>query len=241
MDSNSFNEHLMEFGLTRQEAGIYECLLCEGKVTGYEVAKILGISRSNAYNSLASMTEKGASYLVEEGSTKKYVPVPLEEFCKNYIRRLEESKRWLVEHKPSEKTHTEGYVTIEGARNILDMLRNLLMKAEERVYISCTRNYLLLLVEEVEQLISAHKKVVIITDQAVNFKNAKVYIGEPRGMQIGIITDSKYVLTGEYGEGSMNTCLYSGQKNFVELYKRSLSNEIKLLAIQEKESKQEEE
>lgn len=237
MDSNSFNEHLMEFGLTRQEAGIYECLLCEGKVTGYEVAKILGISRSNAYNSLASMTEKGASYLVEEGSTKKYVPVPLEEFCKNYIRRLEESKRWLVEHKPSEKTHTEGYVTIEGARNILDMLRNLLMKAEERVYISCTRNYLLLLVEEVEQLISAHKKVVIITDQAVNFKNAKVYIGEPRGMQIGIITDSKYVLTGEYGEGSMNTCLYSGQKNFVELYKRSLSNEIKLLAIQEKEGK----
>ncbi|MGN1167667.1 MAG: TrmB family transcriptional regulator [Lachnospiraceae bacterium] len=237
MDSNSFSEHLMEFGLTRQEAGIYECLLCEGKVTGYEVAKILGISRSNAYNSLASMTEKGASYLVEEGTTKKYVPVPLEEFCKNYIRRLEESKRWLVEHKPSEKTHTEGYVTIEGARNILDMLRNLLMKAEERVYISCTRNYLLLLVEEVEQLISAHKKVVIITDQAVNFKNAKVYIGEPRGMQIGIITDSKYVLTGEYGEGSMNTCLYSGQKNFVELYKRSLSNEIKLLAIQEKEGK----
>lgn len=239
MDSNSFSEHLMEFGLTRQEAGIYECLLCEGKVTGYEVAKILGISRSNAYNSLASMTEKGASYLVEEGSTKKYVPVPLEEFCKNYIRRLEESKRWLVEHKPSEKTHTEGYVTIEGARNILNMLKNLLTKAEERVYISCTRNYLLLLVEEVEQLISAHKKVVIITDQAVNFKNAKVYIGEPRGMQIGIITDSKYVLTGEYGEGSMNTCLYSGQKNFVELYKRSLSNEIKLLAIQESQQAEE--
>ena len=239
MDSNSFSEHLMEFGLTRQEAGIYECLLCEGKVTGYEVAKILGISRSNAYNSLASMTEKGASYLVEEGSTKKYVPVPLEEFCKNYIRRLEESKRWLVEHKPSEKTHTEGYVTIEGARNILNMLKNLLTKAEERVYISCTRNYLLLLVEEVEQLISAHKKVVIITDQAVNFKNAKVYIGEPRGMQIGIITDSKYVLAGEYGEGSMNTCLYSGQKNFVELYKRSLSNEIKLLAIQESQHAEE--
>lgn len=235
MENNSFSEYLMEFGLTRQEAVIYECLLCEGKVTGYEVAKLIGISRSNAYNSLASMTEKGASYLVEEGTTKKYVPVPLEEFCKNYIRRLEESKRWLVEHKPSEKTHTEGYVTIEGARNILDMLRNLLMKAEERVYISCTRNYLLLLVKEVEQLIAAHKKVVIITDQAVHFQNAKVYIGEPRGMQIGIITDSKYVLTGEYGEGSINTCLYSGQKNFVELYKRSLSNEIKLLAIQEKE------
>ena len=52
-------------------------------------------------------------------------------------------------------------------------------------------------------------------------------------MQIGINADTKYVLTGEYGEGSMNTCLYSGQKNFVELYKTALANEIKLLSIRE--------
>ena len=92
MEDKSYIERLMEFGLTRQEAGIYGCLISEGKTTGYEVAKQLGISRSNAYNSLASMTEKGAAYLVEEGTTKKYVPVPLDEFCKNRIRRLEESR-----------------------------------------------------------------------------------------------------------------------------------------------------
>ena len=28
----------------------------------------------------------------------------------------------------------------------------------------------------------------------------------------------------------MNTCLYSGQKNFVNLYKRALANEIKLIS-----------
>ena len=52
-------------------------------------------------------------------------------------------------------------------------------------------------------------------------------------MQVGVIADSKYVLTGEYGEGSMNTCLYSVQKNLVELYKTALANEIKLLSIRE--------
>ena len=237
MLSNTFIERLMEFGLTRQEAGIYQCLLGEGKTTGYEVAKQLGISRSNAYNSLASMTEKGAAYLVEEGTTKKYVPVPLDEFCKNHIRRLQESKRWLYNHMPTEKDHVEGYITIEGADRILDKIRNLIDMAEERVYISCTRNYLLLFIGEIEKLIARHKKVVIITDQPANFENVKVYLGTARGMQIGIITDSRYVLTGEYGEGSLNTCLYSGQKNFVELYKRALSNEIKLLAMQE-ENKQ---
>ena len=103
MEHTSFVERLMDFGLTRQEAGIYECLLREGKTTGYEVAKQLGISRSNAYNSLASMTEKGAAYLVEEGTTKKYVPVVLDEFCKNRIRHMEENKKWLCKHRPLEK------------------------------------------------------------------------------------------------------------------------------------------
>lgn len=233
MEKTSFVESLMEFGLTRQEASIYQCLLSEGKVTGYEVSKITGISRSNVYNSLANMTEKGAAYLVEEGNTRKYVPVPVEEFCKNRIRRMEEAKHWLAGHVPSEKTHVEGYITIEGARNILDKIKNILNKVEERVYISCTRNYLLLLVREMEELRRANKKLVIITDHPVSFDGAKVYVGGPRGMQIGIIADSKYVLTGEYGEGSMNTCLYSGQKNFVELYKRALSNEIKLVSLQE--------
>ncbi len=233
MEGKTFTERLMEFGLTRQEAGIYGCLLGEGKTTGYEAAKQLGISRSNAYNSLASMTEKGAACLVEEGTTRKYAPVPLDEFCKNRIRRLEESKRWLIGHMPAEKTYVDGYITIEGAEHILDKIRNLLLKTEERVYISCASNYLLLFIHEVEKLIKERKRVVVITDQPVNFGNAKVYVGASRGMQIGIISDSKYVLTGEYGEGSINTCLYSGQKNFVELYKRALANEIKLFAMQE--------
>ena len=113
------------------------------------------------------MTEKGATYLVEEGNTRKYVPVPVEEFCKNRIRRMEEARQWLKIHVPSEKTHVEGYITIEGARNILDKMRNLLDKVEQRVYISCTRNYLLLLVRELEELKRAGKKVVIVTDQPV--------------------------------------------------------------------------
>ncbi len=238
MESNAFTGRLTQFGLTRQEAAIYECLLCEGKITGYEVAKLLGISRSNAYGSLASMTEKGAAYLAEEGTTKKYIPVPLEEFCKNCIRKLEETKSWLAANKPSEKSHAEGYVTIEGAGNILNMARNLLARVEQRVYITCTRNCLLLFLNEIELLIKAGKKVVIITDQAVRYINAKIYLGGPREMEIGIIIDSKYVMTGEYGEGSINTCLYSGQKNFVELYKRMLANEIKLLAIQEEREDQ---
>ena len=98
MEKVTFTERLMEFGLTRQEATIYQCLLGEGKMSGYEVAKQTGISRSNAYNSLASMTEKGAAHLAEEGHTRKYVSVTVEEFCKNRLRLMEEPRPWPKIH-----------------------------------------------------------------------------------------------------------------------------------------------
>ena len=46
-------ELLMSFGLTRQEARVYVLLLGEGALSGYEAAKRLGLSRSNAYAALA--------------------------------------------------------------------------------------------------------------------------------------------------------------------------------------------
>ena len=39
MDKHQFTEYLLSFGLTRQEAGVYEKLLLNGKQTGYEAAK----------------------------------------------------------------------------------------------------------------------------------------------------------------------------------------------------------
>ena len=83
--------------------------------------------------------------------------------------------------------------------------------------------------KELKVLIEKGKKVVIITDAEICFQEATVYVSENRGVQIGLIVDSRYALTGEFGEGSMNTCLYSGQKNFAALYKNALANEIKLI------------
>ena len=50
MDEMSYIEKLMVFGLTRQEASIYLCLYRNGTLTGYEAAKLTGISRSNVFN-----------------------------------------------------------------------------------------------------------------------------------------------------------------------------------------------
>ena len=99
MDEMSFIEKLMVFGLTRQEASIYLCLYRNGILTGYEAAKLTGISRSNVYNALAGLAEKGAAYLLE-GNSSKYMAVPVEEFCDNKLRMMENTKKWLKENMP---------------------------------------------------------------------------------------------------------------------------------------------
>ena len=131
MEKNQFSDYLQHFGLTRQEASVYLMLLLKGKQTGYEIAKETGISRSNAYGALAALVEKGAAYLQEE-SAKKYIPVSLDEFCGNYLQRIQNERNWLLEHLPRQQVEEEGYITIEGKRNIQDKIRNLLKNTKKQ-------------------------------------------------------------------------------------------------------------
>lgn len=234
MDENKAIEYLMHFGLSRQEATVYLRLLEGGKQTGYEIARDTGISRSNVYASLAALVEKGAAYLVEEDA-KRYIPVSTQEYCGNRIRRMEEEQKWLNVNLPDEKKEEDGYITIDGREHISDKIHNLLSSVEERVYLSCSGVCLEQLKDQLKELTQKGKKVVLVTDHPFDLPNAIIYVTREKGNQIGLITDSKYVLSGEYGQDSMNTCVYSGQRNFVTLFKTALANEIELIKIREGE------
>ena len=162
-EEDRFIRYLTDFGLSRQEALVYRELLSGGKQSGYEIAKAAGISRSNAYTSLAALVEKGAAYLVEE-SAKRYIPVRLEEFCGNRLRRMEGEMAWLSANLPSETESEDGYITVEGEENIRNKMLNLLERAEERVYLSGSTSCLEEVRPQMEALLSEGKKVVLVTD-----------------------------------------------------------------------------
>ena len=235
MQQSELIEKIMNFGLTRQEASIYHYLVISGESTGYEVAKELGISRSNAYNSLASMVDKGAAYL-QSGTTSKYLAVSVKEFCGNKIRNLQNDQKDLEENLKG-KDEIEGYVTIFGCQNIQDKIANMLGNVEQRVYISISKEKLALFQTTLLQLIAQKKKVVIITDSSPGLEDCNIYLSDRLlENQIRLIVDSKYVLTGDFGEQKDDTCLYSGQKNFVNLFKEAMRNEIELIKLRSGEN-----
>ncbi|HIX66877.1 MAG TPA: TrmB family transcriptional regulator [Candidatus Anaerostipes excrementavium] len=221
-------ERLMEFGLTRHEASLYILLVLEGSLNGYEAAKRSSISRSNAYNALAGLVEKGAAYMQEE-DTVRYTPVPVEEFCSGKIRHMEKKKKELMEQLPEKRKDDGGYLTIKGEEHICDKIIEMLIRAKERAYVSIYNERLEGFREYLEQMVAEDKKVVIITNEPFDLPGATVYLTECRKEQIRLITDSNDVLTGEITNQYDATCLYSSNSNLVEVFKDALANEIQLL------------
>lgn len=227
MEKQDFIETLIEFGLTRQEAILYQALLYHGSMTGYEIAKETGISRSNAYASLNGLTEKGAAYLIE-GEATKYTPVEIKKFTENRLAALQRGAEYLEKNAPQQQEKETGYITIMGAENIYNKIRQMLKETELRLYVMAPSAILKDFNDELTALVQEGKKIVILSD-VYKLKGAKVYSANPENGQIRLITDSSYVLTGELTGSKHDTCLFSGQSNLVTVMKEALKNKITLL------------
>lgn len=226
-------ERLMEFDLTRQEASVYLLLYSNPNVTGYEIAKLAGISRSNAYAALSSLTDKGAARLLE-GMPSRYAPVPADEFCGNRIKHMEQSMKYISDNMPGESDPaSEGYLTVQGDTNIIDTARNMLKRAGLRVYISASESVIGYFRDDLKELIDKGRKVVILTTPAFTLPGAIIYHTDKPGRQLRLITDSHRVLTGDLDNGRESTCLLSGKRNLVDVFKESLQNEIRLIELKE--------
>ena len=229
MQNLQFIDNLTAFGLTRQEAAIYTTLLSHGDMTGYEVSKETGISRSNVYAALSNLVDKGASYLLQGDSTK-YRPVDVQTFTRNVLTALQEKAAFIQTHAPEKLAQTDGYITIIGTRNIQNKLLDMIKETRIRLYISASARIVDAYEEELGELINQGKKIVIMTDSNYNLDGAIVYHTDPEPGQLRVIIDSSYVLTGELTGSDDDSCLYSGQKNLVTFMKEALKNKIVLLS-----------
>ena len=122
----------------------------------------------------------------------------------------------------------------------------MLSSTELRLYIMANSQLISEYSSLLYDLYKAGKKIIILTDKGILEDDncallrdleadSAVYITESPKQQLRLITDSKYVLTGELSDSNSNsnsdnnTCLYSGQENLVTIMKEALSNKITLL------------
>lgn len=215
-------------GFTGQEALIYITLCQHGELSGYEVAKIAGISRSNAYSALTSLVEKGGAFSIEE-KTKKYIATPKKELLHNLKRSFESNMEFLDNHLDFEPLTYEPYITISGTSNILNKVKNMIEFASNRIYISACMEDLDLLKDELEKAVNKGLKVVLICDECADVPHTLSYHAHCEIDSLKIIVDTEEVLTGRLDAKEQS--LYSKNKTLVHFIREALINEIELIKI----------
>ena len=228
----NLNACLAKLGLTNNEATLYQTLAAHGEMTGYECAKLTGISRSNVYIALAGLCEKGAAFVVD-GAAQKYSPAPVREFCANKRRELDAAAEFLVEHMPSPVASSDAYITINGSAAIFDKMKNMIAACAERIYISAQSDILEKVSRELGMVLAQGLKVVVMTDRKISLSGAIMYEMARSEGQIRLIVDSRFALTGDISENIPCSCLFSSSDTLVTLFKDAMRNEIKLIELGE--------
>lgn len=223
---------LMQAGFTKHESVLYVTLCREGELTGYEASKQTGIPRSNAYLGLAGLADKGGANRIN-GETAKYSAVDTNELVENLKRKFSQVIKTIEEEIPQVNKSKDNFVTIKGKEQILNKMKNLINQAQQRVYISISREQLEYILEELKGARDRGLKVVIITSENVQFEDMTCYMGQKQYGSVRLITDSENVLTGQLND-SNSTSLFSMNHNLVDVIKDSLTNEIKLINIENK-------
>ena len=222
---------LKNIGFTQQEALIYITLSQNGESSGYEVAKLTSISRSNAYAALSSLTEKGGASIIDS-STIKYIATTKDELLVNTKRKFDENMEFLKENLPSSKISKDPYITISKYENIINKVKNMINFSKSRIYICANGDDITLFEDELFNATKRGLKVVIISPKEVDFDC--IYYPSNAKHSIKLIVDTEEVISGQLEPISESQCLYSKNQTLVNLIKESFTNEIQLIEIKEK-------
>jgi Predicted transcriptional regulators len=223
-------EAFLKAGFTKHESILYLTLCREGEISGYEAAKLTGISRSNVYLALAGLVEKGGACRID-GTTVKYLAVPVTELVQNIRRQIDEALTFIAKNVPLRDEPLEPFITITGSSQIINKMKNIISGASERLYLSCSQAELSLVEDEIIMARDKGLKIVLITTPLYDIPGTTIYYHEKTPGQIRLIADTSYILTGQLSASAESTCLYSRNKNLVQLIKDSLTNEIKLITM----------
>ena len=213
---------LKNLGFTQQEATIYIKLATANSMTGYEAAKSSGISRSNAYASLSNLVDKGYAYTMD-GNPVHYVAVSKEDLIANAKRDFSKTIDTITDKLITVPVTNKPYITVSGQDAILDKLKNIILQADQRIYVSVNSDILNTIEEELIIACEKGLKVVVLSSEDISC-GEHIYYPTDRNASIKLIADTKEILAG-----TLIQSLYSKNETLVKIIRESIIDEITLI------------
>lgn len=130
-------EDLNKLNFTRLEAQIYLTLMEEGELSGYQIAKKIGVARSSVYPALEGMLNKGYVLLLPEETQiyRAQNPSALISRLKSEFLSSADSAEKQLQNLYQEKCE-EKFTNIKGFDNVVAKAKELMLSAKKEIYMN---------------------------------------------------------------------------------------------------------
>ncbi|WP_342564072.1 helix-turn-helix domain-containing protein [Paenibacillus sp. FSL R7-0345] len=231
--------HLRNLGFTEMESKIMVELATKGEASGYEVAKQLGVSRSNVYAALQRLTQQG--YVrCGEGEPARYSVLDPEELATMISGRVQASLAFVESEMPRGGPVSPSFYNVEGDRNMLGALTRQLNLAQKEIVVDVWREEASLLRSELEQAERRGVKLLWAFDggnaAAAPYPVWPPLGGKPRrsgGRKFSFVIDRSWCMLGMRYEDGTAQAVVTEHEVLVELLLNHFSQEMVLFELEE--------
>ncbi|MDR6883649.1 helix-turn-helix domain-containing protein [Bacillus sp. 3255] len=233
-------QHLKNLGFTDLEAKCLHVLAECGTQTGYEIAKQLGVSRSNVYSALQKLAEKGA-VLTSHGEPTHYQSVPIGEIGERIEAELQASIRYVKEHMPKQDAHRSEYYSLEGDAKVMERIRKELRKAKEEVLCDLWAQEAQLLKEELRKVPEQGVRLLVssvgdtpLPGSVPQFPHKRdAAWNERKGRKFTLLIDRKLAIVGTRGGDEQTLAMLTEHPAMVELLLNSFWHDVVIHELQQ--------
>lgn len=235
--------HLRNLGFTEMEAKIMVELAGKGPSSGYEVAKGLGVSRSNVYATLQRLSQHG--FLQRSaGEPVRYSMLKTEELTRMISGQMKESISFIETRMPRVEPDQQPFYNVEGDRNVMETLARELERAQQEIVVDVWREEAALMRSELEQAEERGVKLLwscIGADVGMNrllpFPAWEQGLEEgsevQKGRKFSFVIDRRWCILGMRGEDCATQALVTEHPVMVELLLHHFTQELVLYELEQ--------
>ncbi|MDM5280093.1 helix-turn-helix domain-containing protein [Paenibacillus silvae] len=197
--------HLRHLGFTEMESKIMVELARQGSASGYEVAKRLGVSRSNVYATLQRLEQRGF-LRCSPGEPAKYSMLKPEEMTRMISDQMHTSLAYVERSMPQSEPEKPVFYNVEGDKNVFENLSRELAAAQHEIVVDVWREEAELLREDLQRAESRGVRLLWsceggegMLDQPLPLPGLPIS-GAGTGRKFSLVVDRRWCMLGMRGE-----------------------------------------
>lgn len=231
-------ELLKRIGLSDLESRCYLALHEESKLSGYEVAKRVSVSRTNVYAALRSLIDKGACRMIE-GDPVRYDAVPIQQLVGQLRLEFEQAADRLIQQLRTPPKAAPSFYSWEGGDALEQAARRMTANARESILVDTGSEDLPRLEESLVYAENKGIRVILITHDKVKTPLKHILVRkrseEPANGQARkfvMLFDHRYALLGSFGGPLKPSALETDHPAVIETLKNAYQRDVLMMRIE---------